>query len=145
MQRILANEMERWAMRSLVWEAGLDQYSYRRHIQIEMTGLFSITALALFLPDWSVAVRRYHDTNRMAWYLLIPMNTAVEIVQSERRVSAVTAEYLMQPERRIVQKRPGATLRKDAHRRYYSTVWLHGSKMPAIIGLALTIRTPVIC
>jgi uncharacterized membrane protein YhaH (DUF805 family) len=35
--------------------------------------LYSIVALLLFLPSLTVLVRRLHDTNRSAWWLLISL------------------------------------------------------------------------
>ena len=35
--------------------------------------IYIITTLVFFLPSWSVMVRRYHDTDRSAWYCLIPI------------------------------------------------------------------------
>ena len=39
----------------------------------EFGPLYIIVCLVFLLPSWSVMVRRYHDTNRRAWYCLIPI------------------------------------------------------------------------
>ena len=35
--------------------------------------IYIIAILVFFLPGWCVMVRRYHDTDRSAWYCLIPI------------------------------------------------------------------------
>jgi uncharacterized membrane protein YhaH (DUF805 family) len=33
----------------------------------------TLLSLALCLPNWSVAVRRLHDSNRSGWWVLVPI------------------------------------------------------------------------
>lgn len=43
-------------------------------------GLYMLFALAMFIPNLAVSVRRLHDTNRSGWWLLAPLSGYVIMV-----------------------------------------------------------------
>jgi uncharacterized membrane protein YhaH (DUF805 family) len=42
-------------------------------VMMVIMGLYGIFALAMFIPNIAVGVRRLHDTNRSGWWLLAPL------------------------------------------------------------------------
>ena len=60
---VVSNALDRWAR-----VGAIESPSYAGYA----VGLISgIVALALFIPSWSVLVRRLHDTNRSGWWWLL--------------------------------------------------------------------------